>query len=462
MTAIDNNKTVETEISVIPDHGFSEDAIAHAGAILEGPLLVSEDHFNTFMMCIRSTLRSDYYPEMVFQSGGMQTDEDYWDASRYMVRHYRPYNVSEGILTIPVRGSLVSKFGYQFGSWMTGYEYIERAVERGITDPEVRGIALNIDSPGGTVSGNFELSQYIVEQRSRKPIRAFANDLALSGGFSIATAAEDVVVSNSGRTGSVGVVASHLDVSQMLSMEGIKVSYVFAGKHKLDGAVTRPLSKGARERMQSGVNKSYDRFVRLVADNRNISYDSVRETEAMVFDPEESVEAGFADRIGDFRKEINTFASENSITITGAKMTTQATNEPGKAEETVIDTEKLQADARKEERARFQAVNASDEYKGREALAAKLLGTTNMTSEAIIEVLGTAERKPDEKAEGSARNHFKEAMDKDGKVGVEAGADPEEEIDGALADDGRTKACHGLLSSYQAAGGHIPQKSKAA
>ena len=396
-------------------------ALASLAPIFDMPLLVSSEHFETFMQCLRSAVQHEDYGRLTFEAARTASDDKFWDQSSYLARYYRPYSVSENILTIPVRGALMNRMGYQFGSYMTGYEYIRKAVERGLSDPRVHGIAFDIDSTGGTVAGNFELTGYIAEQRGRKPMRAYSNGLALSGGYSIATAADDIVVSPSGMTGSVGVVISHADVSKMLENVGVDITLIYAGARKVDGHPSRPLSDEAHERMQAQVDKSYDKFVDLVARNRSISYDDVRASNGGVFDSEESVEIGFADRVAEHRTDIADFSAQ---TLAFGERTAMTDKPETKAEaEPKVDAAKIAADARVEERQRFADVQASEEFVGREPLANKLLATTDMTAEQIVGVLASAERKaekPAAEAPTDGKSAFAKAMDKAGTPGVES------------------------------------------
>ena len=148
---------------------------------------------------------------------------------------YRPYTVHNGVLQIPIQGTLLNRFSYQFGRWATGYRYIEAALARGLADPEVKAIALIVDSPGGEVAGCFELADKIYEGRSEKPIRAFAADHAYSAAYALASSASEIVVTRSGGTGSVGVVTAHIDQSERLDKMGVKLTLIYAGKHKVDG-----------------------------------------------------------------------------------------------------------------------------------------------------------------------------------------------------------------------------------
>lgn len=243
-------------------------------------------------------------------SAPVMSANDFWFSPEDWRSNYRPYSVKNGVLRIPVRGLLLNKFPWQDGSWATGYEYIAQALSRGLADPDVKGIAFDIDSSGGMVSGVSDLVDFIYESRGQKPIKSFASDLAYSAAYNIAAAADDITVSRSGGVGSIGVLRTHIDVSERMNMAGMKVTYIFAGKHKVDGNPYEPLPDDVREKIQSRIDESYTEFVGLVARNRGMDEKAVRATEAQTFTAREALAVGLADKIGKSADdEITAFAA---------------------------------------------------------------------------------------------------------------------------------------------------------
>lgn len=230
--------------------------------------------------------------------------DGFWDDDDDFVSWLRPYNVKNGVLTVPVSGMLIHKMSFKFGSWATGYEYIRQAVKRGMEDPEVKAVVFDINSPGGMVAGNFELVEDIAAYRGTKPIKAVANDNAFSAAYSIATAADEITVTRSGGVGSVGVVTMHVDYSGALDKQGIKVTFIHAGEHKVEGNPYQKLPEAAKARIQARIDRLYGEFVALVAGNRGMEEQAVRDTEALTYDASEAVEVGFADKIGTLEEEI--------------------------------------------------------------------------------------------------------------------------------------------------------------
>jgi len=418
---------------------------AYIRTVLDGPVLVAETQVQAVVANITDLVKHEHFQELIQRDQG--EDDEFWQIEGYRAQ-YRPYNVQDGTLIIPVMGTLIHRFGYAMGNTATGYEYISKAFERGMSDPDVSNIAFHINSPGGQAAGNFELVASITERRGEKPMLAFVDDNAVSGGYSIASAADEIVTTSSGRTGSVGVVVMHMDMSKMLDRVGINVTFIKAGERKTDGNPFEPLSETAQARIQAGVDKFYGKFVSTVANNRQMSDDAVRKTEADVFDAEESIEVGFSDRIGDFRTELASLGASNQR---GISMTT-------KTETPAIDAATVAKDAQVAERARFGAVMKSDHYEGREELAQHLLASTEMDAEAIDATLAvspkTVAAPAPEPAPKTQRDHFSERMEKEGTPGVGSEDAPTgEELEGPDAVSAT------LLSDYRKAGGRTVKRA---
>ena len=208
----------------------------------------------------------------------------------------------EGIAVIPVFGTLVKRAGaIDAASGLTSYGHLEEQIMDAATDPAVRAILLDIDSPGGEAAGVFDLSDLIYEARSLKPVWAVADEEAFSGAYAIASAAERLIVPRTGGLGSIGVVAVHVDRSARDAMEGFRTTTVYAGARKNDFNPHETLKDGARQTLQVEVDRVYGLFVDTVARNRGLTANAVRSTEARLYFGEEAVATGLADEVGTMR-----------------------------------------------------------------------------------------------------------------------------------------------------------------
>ena len=154
-----------------------------------------------------------------------------------------------------------------------------------MADPLVRGIILDVDSPGGEVGGLFDLVARIgaLKASAGKPLWAVANEDALSAAYAIASAADRIYVTQTGEVGSIGVVAAHVDESGADAQAGFAWSFVFAGQQKVDGNAHEPLSQRARDTIQADVDRLYGEFCTLVAANRDLTVEAVRGTQAATY-----------------------------------------------------------------------------------------------------------------------------------------------------------------------------------
>jgi signal peptide peptidase SppA len=241
-----------------------------------------------------------------------------------IVRDPRDYGIANSTAVIPVTGELVHRGALMDAqSGLTSYQGLADMVSEALADPNVKGILLDIDSPGGEAAGVLDLSEWIAAQRGTKPIVAHVNEQACSAAYAIASGAERIVLGPGGMVGSIGVISYHTDLSAALDKQGVKVTYISAGSHKTDGVMTRPLSSGAQQRMQEMVNNMYQRFCDVVARNRGISSQSVADTEAGILLGREALAAGLADQIGTQERTLSELLQRRAVT--GARMISQAT-----------------------------------------------------------------------------------------------------------------------------------------
>lgn len=211
----------------------------------------------------------------------------------------RGYRVVDGVAVISAMGGLVHRTKLSAdSSVLIGYNDLAADMEDALGKSEVHAIALVMDSPGGEVSGAFELADRIFAARGRKPIVAVADGMAASAAYLAASAADEVVLTTTSYVGSIGVVMRHVDFSRALANDGITVSHIFAGEHKIDGNPYQPLPDAVRAALQADIEGLYQMFVQTVAKHRGMDEQAVRDTRAGVYRGVAAVAARLADRIG--------------------------------------------------------------------------------------------------------------------------------------------------------------------
>ena len=209
------------------------------------------------------------------------------------------YEITDGgIAVIPIFGTLVKRSsGMDARSGLTSYEALSQQVTSAVSDPEVRAVLLQTDSPGGESDGMLEASDLIYNLRGAKPMVSLADGQMCSAAYCVASAADHVLITRTGVIGSIGAFALHLDQSERDRAEGLRYTYIQAGARKTDGNPHEPLSNRAQSDLQTEVTRVRDLFAATVARNRGTSAQAFLDTEAGVFYGMGGVPL-FADRLG--------------------------------------------------------------------------------------------------------------------------------------------------------------------
>ena len=214
-----------------------------------------------------------------------------------------------GIAVIPIHGTLVKRvLGMEAASGLTSYGGIAQEIDAALADPQVQGILLDIDSPGGEASGSFELARQIRHAATQKPVWAVANDAAYSAAYALAASAQRLIVTETGGVGSIGVIALHIDQSAKDAQEGYRYTAVTAGAHKNDFSPHHPLSDEAKAELQAEVDRLYGLFVEHVTAMRSLNADAVRATEAGLYFGANAITAGLADAVSSFETALADFS----------------------------------------------------------------------------------------------------------------------------------------------------------
>ena len=189
------------------------------------------------------------------------------------------YNILEdGTAIIKLHGVfLKKKMTMQGMSGLVSMLDAEATMIRALEDNRVKKIVLDIDSPGGSVSGVSEVSDVIYKGRDEKEIVAYANGSMCSAAYWIGSSASKVYSYSTSIVGSIGVYLIHSDYSKAIEDKGVKLTLIKAGEKKALGNPYFGLSEEDIESIQESVNFCYDLFVTAVARNRDIDFKYTKE-----------------------------------------------------------------------------------------------------------------------------------------------------------------------------------------
>lgn len=218
------------------------------------------------------------------------------------------------IAVIPVYGVITRRQTASdvSGSGTTSTQALSSALRAAMADETVSGVILDIDSEGGSCAGTQEFADEVFAARSQKPIYAIANSLAASAAYWIGSQATKMFVSPSGQVGSIGVLAVHTDVSKALEAEGVKKTFITAGKFKSEGNPTEPLSAEARDYLQTMVDAFYTTFTKAVAKGRGAPIGQVRDGmgQGRVLLAGDAQAAGMVDGVATFNDVVGLMARD--------------------------------------------------------------------------------------------------------------------------------------------------------
>lgn len=221
----------------------------------------------------------------------------------------KPFVYQDGVAVIPIHGTLLNRFN---GSWgfVTGYQYIRRMLNAALDDDDVEMIVFDVDSPGGEAAGCFELAREIMASRRVKPSLAMVDALAASGGIALGAAPTTIYAIPSARIGSIGVYRMHVSYEGALKDAGIKVTFATAGAHKVDGNPYQDLPQAVLDEWRESAGKTWDDFISLVAEARDMSEDEVRATQARVYRADEALAKGLINAVKTPTEAVAAFLAE--------------------------------------------------------------------------------------------------------------------------------------------------------
>ncbi|RNJ49372.1 S49 family peptidase [Methylocystis hirsuta] len=220
----------------------------------------------------------------------------------------------EGIAVLPIVGGMVHRSAgiseSESGTGTTGYTALHNELTRMVrADNSVRGILLDLDTPGGEAAGMHELGAVVAELGKEKPIWAIANATAASAGYWLMSSASRLYAAPGSRVGSIGVYVAHVDVSKQMEKRGVVTTFVFAGAKKVQGNPFEALPDTVRTEMQASVNSLWNEFADHVAERRGLTREAVQGFEAGVFGPQQARDLGLVDGVATLGQAMSDFAA---------------------------------------------------------------------------------------------------------------------------------------------------------
>jgi protease-4 len=196
-----------------------------------------------------------------------------------------------------------------------GSERISRAIRKARLDDNIKAIVLRVNSGGGSALASDVIWREIILSKKVKPVIASFGDVAASGGYYIACAADSIFVQPNTITGSIGVFGIIPNFQNLLNNKlGITFDGVKTGQYADIMSTNRPLTPGERFIIQTSVNHIYDSFITRVADGRKktkAQVDSIGGGHVWI--GTDAIKIGLADRLGSFQDAIKSAAKKAKL-----------------------------------------------------------------------------------------------------------------------------------------------------
>lgn len=178
--------------------------------------------------------------------------------------------------------------------------YFVSALRLAEADDAVKALVLEVNSPGGGITASDVMWRALTEfKKSGKPVVALLGDVAASGGYYVAAAADRILAHPTTLTGSIGVIIFQFNLEDLLAKVGVKENSIKSGEHKDIFSPFREMTPGERADVQAIVDVMLGRFVEVIVSGRGLEEEAVRRlADGSVFDARRAVEIGLVDSIG--------------------------------------------------------------------------------------------------------------------------------------------------------------------
>lgn len=190
--------------------------------------------------------------------------------------------------------SFFQSVGYNHQGFMKKLEYIKE-------DDTVKGIVLKINSPGGGVVESAEIHDKLdeIQKETKKPVYVSMGSMAASGGYYISAGAKKIYASEETLTGSLGVIMQGINYEGLADKYGVDFVTIKSGQYKDIMSPTRQMTEDERKILQSMIDNSYEGFVKVISEGRNMTTEQVKEiADGRIYDGRQAKELNLIDGFG--------------------------------------------------------------------------------------------------------------------------------------------------------------------
>ncbi|WP_438311494.1 signal peptide peptidase SppA [Sporosarcina sp. FA9] len=187
-----------------------------------------------------------------------------------------------------------------FGGTGYNHQFFMSQLTDIVEDDTIKGVVLRVNSPGGGVVESADIYDGLLDiQEKGIPLYVSMGGMAASGGYYVAAPAEKIFVNRETITGSIGVIMESMDYSGFAEKYGIRFNTIKTGPYKDIMSGNREMTKEERTMLEEMINDSYQRFVDIIVDGRNMAEADVKKVaDGRILNGRQAIEAGLADEYG--------------------------------------------------------------------------------------------------------------------------------------------------------------------
>lgn len=166
-------------------------------------------------------------------------------------------------------------------------------------DPKIKGVLLNVNSPGGAVPPSIEIAYAIKALKEHKPVVAYASGIMASGSYYASIYANTIIANPGSIVGSIGVIMESANIEKLMDTIGVETQIVKQGTYKEAGTPTREWTAEERAELERLTKDTYELFITDVANARGLDvHDSKAYADAHIFSAKRAKNAGLIDHVG--------------------------------------------------------------------------------------------------------------------------------------------------------------------
>ena len=205
----------------------------------------------------------------------------------YIVNNTNPENLETvNLQTIELSGAIMNP------------SIILEKIEKAKNNPNIKGVLLSVNSPGGAVAPSVEIAYAIKELNNIKPVIAYASGTMASGSYYASIWATKIIANPGSMIGSIGVIMQGFDMSELLSTIGVKTQTVKIGTYKEAGTMSRKWTKQERDELDNVIKDTYDMFITDVANARKLKKENHKNyADAHIFTSNQAKKVGLIDEV---------------------------------------------------------------------------------------------------------------------------------------------------------------------